>query len=321
MADGALDIGRLLAAAGFIDPVFLDTELRHSPGLDAALGCALALKVECINPIGSFKGRGTELFAATALQPGDALVCASAGNFGQGLARAAHRRGHHCTVFASENANPLKVAAMRRLEAEVWQVGADFDAAKAAARQFARETGQRFVEDGAEPAIAEGAGTIALEIVAALPELETIVVPLGNGALLAGIGAALRHVAPRVEVIGVVASKAPAMKLSIEAGHLIETAAADTIADGIAVRQPVSEALDMLKERVDRLLTVDEEDLRHAMQLCYQHLGLAIEPAGIAGLAAIQSHAAHFRGKRVASILCGANLTPELKLWLTGNAA
>jgi threonine dehydratase len=316
-----IDLGRLLSAAELIDPVFLDTELRRSTALDRLLGCALAVKIECDNPIGSFKGRGTEFFAATALQAGEALVCASAGNFGQGLARAAGRRQQHCTVFAAESANPLKVAAMRRLEAEVWQVGSDFDAAKAAARDHAGKTGQRFVEDGAEPAIAEGAGTIALEIAAALPDLEMIVVPLGNGALLAGIGAALRHVAPQVEIIGVVASNAPAMKLSIEAGHLIETETATTIADGIAVRQPVPAALAMLRGRVDDVVMVDEADLRQAMRLAYGHLDLAIEPAGIAGLAAIQAQPARFRAKRVATILCGANLTPELRQWLVSGAA
>ncbi|HEX9448940.1 MAG TPA: pyridoxal-phosphate dependent enzyme, partial [Dongiaceae bacterium] len=118
-----------------------------------------------------------------------------------------------------------------------------------------------------------------------------------------------------------VASNAPAMKLSIDAGRLIETNSAETIADGIAVRQPVPEALAMLQGRVDDVLMVSEEDLRRAMQLVYRHLDLAIEPAGIAGLAAIQSHPRLFQGKSVATILCGANLTPELRQWLTGDAA
>lgn len=313
-----IDIDRLLRAAEFIDPVFLNSPLRQASAVDQVLGCTLSLKVECLNPIGSFKGRGTELFAATALQPNEALVCASAGNFGQGLARAAQRRGHDCTVFASEHANPLKIAAMRDFGADVRQVGIDFDAAKAAARAHAHDGGSRFVEDGAEPTIAEGAGTIGLEILTALPSLDAIVVPLGNGALLAGIGAACRRMAPQVEVIGVVAANAPSMKLSIEAGRLIETGTAATIADGIAVRQPVSEALAMLQGRVDDILAVSEDDLRRSMRLIYDHLDLMIEPAGIAGVAAIQAYPERFAGKRVATILCGCNLSPELRAWLTG---
>jgi threonine dehydratase len=316
---GEIDLDRLLKAAGSIDPVFLNSPLAQSPALDQAVGCTLSLKVECLNPIGSFKGRGTELFAAMALQPGQALVCASAGNFGQGLARAAQQRGHACMVFASENANPLKIAAMRDFGAEVRQVGIDFDAAKAAARAYARDSGNRFVEDGAEPTIAEGAGTIAVEILAALPSLEVMIVPLGNGALLAGIGAACRHIAPQVEVIGVVASNAPAMKLSIEAGRLIETDKAATIADGIAVREPVPDALAMLRGRVDDILAVSEDDLRRSMRLIYQHLDLAIEPAGIAGMAAIQANPERFAGKRVSTILCGRNLSPELRVWLASS--
>ena len=316
-----LDMSRLLGASERIDPVFLRTPLRQSAGLDRELGCRLALKVESLTPIHSFKGRGAELFAATMLQPGDVLVCASAGNFGQGLAWAARRRGYRCVVFTSLHANPLKIAAMRGFGAEVRQAGADFDAAKLAARNYAAATGARFVEDGAEPTIAEGAGTIGLEIAAAVPDLQAIVVPLGNGALLAGIGAAMRHLLPAVEVIGVVADRAASMKLSIEAGRPIETASADTIADGIACRVPVPAALAMLQGRLDRVLTVSEDDLRRAMALAYQHLDLAIEPAGIAGLAAIQAQGSIFAGRRVATVLCGGNLTTELRDWLVNTNA
>lgn len=143
-------LDRILDASRHIDPVFLDSPTHTSDALDAALRCQLVAKDETSNPIGSFKGRGTELFAALALQPGEPVVCASAGNFGQGLARAAIRRGHACTVFAAETANPVKLDAMRRLGADVRLAGADFDAAKDAVRHHAAAGGQRFVEDGNE---------------------------------------------------------------------------------------------------------------------------------------------------------------------------
>jgi threonine dehydratase len=208
-------IEEILAASNHIDPVFLRSPMLTSTTLDAALGCHVIAKDETDNPIGSFKGRGTELFAALALHGDETVVCASAGNFGQGLARAATRRGHACIVFAAETANPVKLEAMRQLGANVRLAGIDFDAAKDAARRYAEAHRMRFVEDGIEPQLAEGAGTMALEL-AALATFDVIVVQVGNGSLLAGVGTALRHVAPHAEIIAVVAAAAPSMKLSIE---------------------------------------------------------------------------------------------------------
>lgn len=313
----SIEIDRIEAAAAAIDPVFLDTPLVGHPALDAALGCTVLAKVETLNPIRSFKGRGTELFAATELRPGDSLVCASAGNFGQGLARAAVRRGAECVVFAACSANPLKVEAMRRLGATVRLEGRDFDAAKAAARIFAADAGARFVEDGREPAIAEGAGTIGLEIAARAPDLDAVLVPLGNGALLAGVAAALRHAAAGTEILGVVAERAPSMKLSLDQGRVVETADAPTIADGIAVRIPVPEALEMLRDCQDGVLAVGEEDILRAMRLVHGMLGLVVEPSGAVGIAAMLADPERFKGRRVATILCGGNLTPrQIREWL-----
>ncbi|KZD12279.1 threonine ammonia-lyase [Oceanibaculum pacificum] len=308
----APSLAAIRAATRHIDPVFLNSPVRRSEALDAALGCKVLAKDETGNPIHSFKGRGTELFAATALQPGEAIVSASAGNFGQGLARAASRRGHRCVIFAAETANPLKIEAMRGFGAEVRLAGADFDAAKHAARAYAAETGLRFVEDGAEPAISEGAGTLALELAEA-EEFDTLLVQLGNGALLAGVGTALRAVLPQVEIVAVVAANAPAMKLSLEAGRAIETERADTMADGIAVRVPVPEILPILPACHDRLAMVSEAQIFEAMRLIHTHLGLVTEPSGAAGLAAILADPGRFRGKRVATILCGSNIAAPLR--------
>ena len=308
----SVQFDNILAASRVIDPLFLDSPALAEPALDAALGCRLLAKLETRNPIGSFKGRGAGYFVATGLAPGEAVVCASAGNFGQGLAWAAGRRGHRCTVFAAESANPLKIEAMRRFGAEVRLAGADFDAAKNAAKRYAVAHDLRYVEDGAEPAIAEGAGTIALELVAA-GDFDTLVVPLGNGALLAGMGTALRQLAPHARIIAVVAGNAPAMKLSIEAGHAVETARADTIADGIAVRVPIAATLPLLRACCDAVVAVSEPALLEAMALAYRHLGLMPEPAGAAGIAAIVAEPRRFAGQRVATVLCGGNISAELR--------
>jgi threonine dehydratase len=315
-----VEIDNILAASKLIDPVFLDTPLISAPSLDRMLGSGILAKLESVNPIGSFKGRGAEYFAATALRPGETIVCASAGNFGQGLAWAAARRGHPCTVFAAETANPVKVEAMRRFGAAVRLEGADFDAAKEAARRHAAEHGARFVEDGAEAAIAEGAGTIAVEL-AQIAALEAVVVQLGNGALLAGVGTALRHMAPDTEIIAVVAENAPAMKLSIEAGRAIETRSANTMADGIAVRVPIGETLPLLKTCCDRIVAVSENDIFEAMVSLRRHFGIVAEPAGAAGLAAIAAEPDRYRARRVATIVCGGNVSPELRERLKGPSA
>jgi threonine dehydratase len=293
-----------------IDAVFLGTPVTGHAQLDAALGCRLAVKVETLNPVRSFKGRGTEAFAALALTSGERCVTASAGNFGQGLARALLRRGHDCTVFAATTANPAKVDTLRLMGAEVHLEGDDFDAAKDMARLYAAERGLRFVEDGAERTIAAGAGTIGVELAERLPDLDSVVIPLGNGALLAGIGAAVRALAPRAEIVAVVAERAPSMKLSLESGTVVETQKASTIADGIAVRRPIPDALSMLEGCFDAVLSVSDDDIRRAMRLAALHLGLVAEPAGAVGLAAVLAAPDHFRGRQVATILTGGNIAP-----------
>lgn len=304
-------IERVRTAARHIDPVFLNSRVATSDALDAVAGCRILAKVELENPIGSFKGRGTEWFCATTLSPGETVVCASAGNFGQGLARAASRRGQASVVFASEQTNPLKIEAMRRFGADVRLRAGDFDAAKEAARLHARAHALRFIEDGAEPTIAEGAGTIAVELLDAV-RFDAMIVPLGNGALLAGIGAVLRELAPAVEITAVVAQDAPAMKRSLEAGHAIETDHADTIADGIAVRVPIASAVAELRTCCDAVIEVSEQRIFEAMQVIYRHLHLIVEPAGAVAVAAILANAGRFAGRRVATLLSGGNISPTL---------
>jgi threonine dehydratase len=311
-----LSAQRIADAMQAIDAVFLHSPLLRGSALDRLLGAEVVLKVETLNPIRSFKGRGTELFAAT-LADHRPLVCASAGNFGQGLARAGVRRGLVVTVFASVRANPLKVAAMRTLGAHVRLEGNDFDAAKHAARAHAEESGSFYVEDGAVPEIAEGAGTIALELTAAGVVPDVMLVPLGNGALATGVGAWLRDASPSTRIVAVVAEGAPAMRLSFERGQPVSTPAVDTIADGIAVREPVPYALESMRGAVDDVISVSDADIVRAMRLVHEHLGLVVEPAGAAGLAALAAAPQRWSGALVATPLCGGNVTPaDARGWL-----
>ena len=266
------------------------------------------MKVETVNPIRSFKGRGTDFFLRSAAPLPRKLVTASAGNFGQGLAYAARARAVSLDVFAAESANPKKVARMRELGATVHLAGRDFDDAKAHAREFADREGMTFVEDGREPAIAEGAGSIAVELLHWKEPIASVVVPLGNGALLGGIGTWLQHASPDTRVIGVCAAGAPAMKDSLAAGHPVETESVNTIADGIAVRVPVPEALKYLAPVVDDVVLVSDDSLRQAMDVLQAETGLLGEPAGVAGLAALIEHPGLRSKGLVATPLCGSNV-------------
>lgn len=314
--DASISVDRIREAARLIDPVFLDTPQFDCEPLSARLGVATVLKVECVNPIRSFKGRGADFLVKRlgGLQP---LVCASAGNFGQGMAYACRKSDRRLTVFAATSASPLKVERMRALGADVVIEGEDFDAAKDAARLHAHERGELYIEDGLLGAIAEGAGTIAMELTRGAPP-DAVFVPLGNGSLVNGIGTWLKHAAPSTRVVAVCAAKAPAMELSWRAGRPI-TAASTTIADGIAVRVPVPAALEIMRGTVDDVMLVTDEEILEAMRMLLFDAGLVVEPAGAAGVAAIMRRRSELAGLHVATPLCGGNLTEEqVREWLSG---
>jgi threonine dehydratase len=316
-----LSLERIEEASRCIDSVFLDSPQYEAGALGDELGLRLVCKVEMANPIRSFKGRGTDYLLHRLGDEAGRLVCASAGNFGQGLAYAARKRNVPLTVFASKNANLAKIESMRRLGAEVRLEGEDFDEAKAAARALDGSEGWRFVEDGREVEVAEGAGTIALELCRWPEPFDALVVPLGNGALLSGVGTWMKAHAPSTAVIGVCAEGAPAMALSLREGVTRTTERADTIADGIAVRVPVEEALSDLAGVVDDVLLVDNGTMVEAMRLLFWKMGLVVEPAGAAGLAALLAHRERFAGVLVATPLCGSNLTEQqVREWLLDDA-
>ncbi len=312
-----LSADQIAAARAEIDPVFLSSPQFVAESLGAELGATLIVKVETANPIRSFKGRGADLFmrrhaARTGCAP---VICASAGNFGQGMAYAARTHGVDLTVFAAVSANPFKLARMAALGATVERVGDDFDAAKVAARDEAERRGVLFVEDSRDLEPTIGAGTIGAEL--ASESLDAVLVPLGNGALLAGIGCWFAEHHPQVQVIGVCAAGAPAMEQSWRSGTLVTHDAIDTIADGIGVRTPVPEALVDLAGLVDDIVLVDDASIIAAMTSIHQHVGIVTEPSGAVGVAAIAKDRERFDGMRVATILCGGNLTADqMAAWL-----
>lgn len=295
-----------------------DTPLAHRRELDDALGAEVWLKNECLGPVRSFKARGTEvLFAHRA--PTTSVVCASAGNFGQGVAWSAAARGVGCLVYASVEASPLKVRRMRQLGAEVRLAGRDLDAAKEVARLEAAERGWTFLEDGREEELFLGAATMGQELERDLAKeldggaggVDALLCPVGNGALFGGLAGWFAARGLAAERVGVVARAAPCMELSFRAGEPVSTPTAETVADGIAVRTPVGRGVERVNACADDVVSVSEDSLAAAVRLLVATLGLVVEPAGAAAVAALLEHADRWRGRRVAVPLCGSNVDPE----------
>lgn len=306
------------ARAG-IRPEFLDSRVIEEAGLSKAVGAPLFCKVETENPVGSFKGRGADAFVRSLPPEVTELITASAGNFGLAMAYAGRRRGIAVTVYAARTASPVKIERIRAAGGLVRLIGRDFDEAKDHARSTADRAGIPYVEDGREIAITAGAGTIAMEITGSRLAVDSMLVPLGNGALLNGIGCWLRRHSRNTRIIGVCAEGAPAMAQSWSTHTLCSTPGVNTIADGIAVRVPVPEALADLQFVVDDMVLVSDDAIKRALDLVYRHLSLIAEPAGVAGVAALLEHP-----KLAAGVVCtpitGGNTTlDELRAW-TGQA-
>jgi len=320
------DVPQRITAAGIaaraseVDPVFARSPQYYCEPLSEELGCNVFLKVETLNPIRCFKGRGASVLIAdhrARLGAEMHVVTASAGNWGQAVAYSCRASGVPVTVFAAESANPAKLDRMRSLGAEVVLNGADFDEAKLAAKAFAKERSWRFVEDSQDELITEGHGSIAIELTDGLratdDHIDAVLVPIGNGAMVAGIGCWMKAASPATEIVGVTALGAPAMRNAwLHPDHRSRWGGdpVDTIADGLAVRIPIDDAVDDVNRVTDEVLEVSDGDIAAAMALLHQQAGLVTEPSGAAGIAALARHRDRFADRRVAVIISGSNISP-----------
>ncbi len=332
MPTPSLSLANIEKAAQVIDPVFLHTPQYEDIALNAALGRRVLVKVETANPIRSFKGRGSDFFARS-LDSKQRIVCASAGNFGQAMAYVGRSRNISVEVFVANDVNPAKAERMRSLGAHVTLCDGDFDLAKELARREAAEHPNCvFVEDGAEDSVSEGAGSIGVELLTG-ETIDTVVVPLGDGALMNGVAAWIKHRSLDTRIIGVCPEATPAMLHAWREARGIEqrlpvphaspsahgpnslageetSQPAHTIADGIETHVPVRKSVEMMKDLVDDIVLVSDDELIAAMRLSLSALGLILEPSGAAGLAAIRRH--ELPGERLATILSGSNIHPQL---------
>lgn len=308
-----LDLERIRQARETISPLFRDTPQFQSPTLGELLGCELVIKLETANPIGCFKGRGTEVAMARLARGSGpkAAVCASAGNLGQALAHSGRARGIAVTVIAGKGANAGKIERIRRLGGAVELVEGDIEAARERAREIATGGAAFLIEDSENLDTCEGAGTIGLELVEGAERIDMVLLALGGGALATGVGHVLKSLSPATEIVCIQPKGAPALALSWRARSVVTTESTDTIADGVAGRFPIPEVLDDLLAVADHVPLVEEASIVAGMRLLYRHAALVTEPSAALGIAAMLEDPERYRGKRVATVICGSNVLPE----------
>jgi threonine dehydratase len=275
-----------------------------------AFGRDVYLKREDVHELGAFKWRGAlPALEAYRAAGAEGVVTASTGNHGAATAWAAAQLGLDATVYVPVGASRSKLSLLAQFGADVLEVGADLDEAKDEATSFAQAAGMPFFEDGAEPAQLDGYAAIGHELVVQLGRSPAaVVVPVGNGALMAGVGRALAEAAPRARRIGVVAAGAPVMRLSWAAGRSVESAECSTIADGLAVRVAIPVAVEWLREAADEMLEVSERQLATAVADS-DAAGIRVEPAAAAALAALRQVEAN---GPVVLVITGRNIDDDL---------
>ena len=309
----ALTLSDVQEAAARITPHIRRTPLQSSPDLSALAGCTLSLKLENLQRTGAFKIRGALNMLLT-MDPADAargVLTASAGNHGQGVALAARLLGYPATIVLPLGVSLAKLEAIERQGAQTILFGNSYDEAARHAHALADERGMTYVHAFDDPRVIAGQGTIALEMLADGPDLDTLVVPVGGGGLLAGIATAARALRPNLTIVGVQAAGAPACADSFRAGAR-RTMAVATIADGIAVAQPGARTFPIIHTLVDEMVTVDDDAMARAMVLLLEREKLLAEPAGAAGLAAALGGLLPAASRQVGVLISGGNVDPNL---------
>jgi threonine dehydratase len=304
-------------AAATLEGVIARTPLDHSQHLSDVLGAPVHLKLENLQRTGSFKIRGAtyRLSRLSEDERARGVVAASAGNHAQGVALAAKALGIHATIFMPLGVPVPKLLATRGYGADVVLEGATVETPLRMAAEFAESTGAVFIHPFDHPDVIAGQGTLGLEILDEMPDVDTIVVGIGGGGLLAGIAAAVkaRQAAGgrTVRIIGVQAENAAAYPSSLAAGEPLEVATRPTIADGIAVARPGDLPFEIIRDFVDEVVTVTEDDIARALLVLLERAKQVVEPAGAVGVAAILAGKVVATGPTV-TVLSGGNIDPLL---------
>lgn len=306
----SIGIDHVRAAASVLAGHVVATPCLHSRTLSAITGAQVWLKFENHQFTASFKERGAlnKLVTLDAAQRSAGVIAVSAGNHAQGVAYHAARLGIPAVIVMPRFTPNVKVEQTRSHGAEVILVGGNFDEAKAHALEIGAARRLTLVHPYDDPAVIAGQGTIGLEMLAAWPEMDTLVVPIGGGGMISGIAVAATAIKPGIDIVGVQAARFPSMRCALDG-----TPAAfgtSTLADGIAVKEPGRLTLGIVRRLVSEVLLVDEGDIEAAILLLLEVEKTVVEGAGGVGLAALLRHPARFAGKRVGLVLCGGNIDP-----------
>jgi threonine dehydratase len=301
----------VITARNRIRPYLLKTPLHTYPQLNELLGFTAYLKHENHQPTGAFKVRGgINLISQLTPQERKAgVITASTGNHGQSIALASQIYGVDAHVCVPNGANPDKVASIKAYGATIHQYGRDFDEARENAETLAKKHGYRYIHSGNEPHLIAGVGTIGLEIIEEQPDLDAVIAPVGAGTACSGVATVFKALSPETKVIAVQAENAPSVYQSWKSGNLESTATAQTMADGLATRQAFHLPTMMLRDLVDDFVLVSEEQLCTAIQLLVEKAHTIAEGAGAAPLAAAIKLKDEFKGKKVALVITGGNIT------------
>lgn len=305
-----LTLSQIKEALQRIRPLVHKTPLQSCRTLSEMSGKNVYLKLENMQKTGSFKLRGAAnmIYGLQAKDAGRGIICASAGNHAQGVAWAAKARNIPAVVVMPSHAPHAKVRATEAYGAKVYLHGASYDDAYAYALQMQQQEQMKFIHAFDDEAVMAGQGTIALEIMAKLFDVDAIVAPVGGGGLLAGIAVAVKEHNPKIKVIGVQAAGAAAMAQSLKQGSIIGLNTVQTIADGIAVKRPGDLTFQYIKKYVDDIVTVTDEEIQEGMLYLLERGKLTAEGAGAAGVAALLAQKLRVTAKNMAVLVSGGNV-------------
>ncbi len=302
-------------ARRILSGVIIPTPTLAEYRLSGDIGANVFLKAECLQKSGSFKIRGAYNRIARLSEDDKkrGVIAASAGNHAQGVALAATLNGIRSTIVLPTAAPLTKITATKNFGADVVLHGDTFDEAVAHSRELEAEHGYTYVHAFDDERVIAGQGTIGLEIIEALPELTTVVVPIGGGGIISGIATAVKTLKPDVRVVGVQAENFASIKQSLAAGEVVPATPGQTIADGIAVKSPGKITFPIIQSLVDTVVEVTEEEIARAIFSCVQNNRLVVEGAGAAGLAALVAGKVEVStGDTVCAVLCGGNIDANL---------
>ena len=307
----SITLADIYAAQQTLKDQLIPTPILPELRLTRELGARVMLKAESLQRAGSFKIRGAynKISHLNDQERRRGVVAASAGNHAQGVALAARIFGVPATIVMPEFAPLTKVVATKNFGANVILHGASFDDAGAKARELQAEQGLTLVHAFDDPLVIAGQGTIGLEILATLPELTTLIVPIGGGGLISGVSLAVKALKPAVRIIGVQSALCSPVRASLAAHEIVTATSAATIADGIAVKRPGELTLPIIRELVDDVIEVTDDEIARAIAHCAQYARLVVEGAGAAGVATLVARKVDVKPDNViCAVLCGGNI-------------